>query len=622
MREQPAESFANSTDGGHGLRRSYGKVWGSEFVGADGARFRIWAPAVDTMTLVLGDRRLPLLPAGDGWLERTVDDIRPDIAYHFELEDGTSIPDPASRAQIGGIGGPSRLVDPRAFRWTDGAWRGRAWEEAVIYELHVGTFTPEGTFAAARRRLSRLAALGFTAIELMPVSQFLGNHGWGYDGVLPYSPHHAYGTPDDMKAFVDAAHGLGLMVVLDVVYNHFGPRGNFLPLYAPTFFHADRDTGWGQAIDFTPAPVRSFFVDNALYWLIEYNLDGLRLDAVHAMEDGASPVHILAELSESVGRACTDRKRHLTIEEGRNCTYFIAPGSAPDGGSAYDAAWNDDLHHALHVAATGEDNGHFANYHDDVWRKLAQTLASGFIFRKEPLATGGRQGPDAGSLSPTAFIGFLQNHDQIGNRAFGDRLAASVDPALLRVLTAILVLSPQIPMVFQGDDYGEKRPFHFFLDCDERLACDVRNGRFQEVNKCGGLPDDVKPEDLSDPASLATFLDSKLDWSESASEDGRRHAAWLGRIIARRRETIVPHLHGARAGRIEDVAPGCVAVDWPLEGARLSLRANLSSEPQPLPAATGRLVHAEPETAGFDDEGRLPPLSALFFLDASSPGDD
>ncbi|KGM30195.1 malto-oligosyltrehalose trehalohydrolase, partial [Inquilinus limosus] len=432
------------------------------------------------VTLLLGpDRQArPLERLDDGWFGLTVPGLPAGTPYRYRLADGTEVPDPASRAQEGGPFGPSLVCDPLAYDWHAADWRGRPWHEAVVYELHCGAIGRPGGFAAVEARLDHLAGLGVTAIELMPVADFAGARGWGYDGVLPFAPASIYGTPDDLKRLVDAAHRRGLMVLLDVVYNHFGPAGNFLSLYARSFFDEDRLTPWGPAIDFRRPQVRDFFRHNALYWLEEFRLDGLRLDAVHAIRDHSRP-DILTEIADAARAAFLDRHIHLVLENDLNEARRLAGTPGPQG--RYDAQWNDDLHHAAHVVLTGEADGYYADYADIPVPRLGRALAEGFIYQGDwSEHRGAARGEPSAHLPPTAFVGFLQNHDQIGNRALGDRLAALAEPAALEAMTAVLLLAPQIPLLFMGEEWGSRQPFPFFCDFEGELADTVRRGRREE----------------------------------------------------------------------------------------------------------------------------------------------
>lgn len=594
--------------------RSFPKSWGAEFVREGDVRFRLWAPAVERLLVRLDGADAQMQATGDGWFEHLATGVSPGARYSFVLPDGRPVPDPASRLQSGDVHGPSEIVDPTAYRWRHAGWRGRPWEEAVIYELHVGTFTPEGTFRAAVGQLPHLAELGVTAIEIMPVAQFSGRRGWGYDGVLPYAPHSAYGSPEDMKALIDAAHGQGLMVLLDVVYNHFGPDGNYLHAYAPDFFHPERHTPWGAAIAYEKDPVRRFFVENALYWIDEFNLDGLRLDAIDQIGDDTSATHILEEIASRVRTEYPQRHVHLTTEDNQNVVHL----HERDGGGRpklYTAEWNDDFHNVAHVIATGETEGYYADFADDVWGKLARSLAEGFIYQGEHSPHAGKKrGEPSAHLPPTAFVDFLQNHDQVGNRAFGERLVSLTQPRKLRALMAMLLLSPHIPMLFMGEEYGESRPFSFFTDFHGELADAVREGRRKEFSGFAAFEEGGLGR-IPDPNAEATFEASKLDWSKLDASEGRAWLAFVKRMLALRREHVVPLIRdmAGHAGQILAADDGMLAVDWKAGAKRLQLRANLGDEAGPAPGMVGQVLHAEPAEAGseFAEDRILPPSSIV-----------
>lgn len=598
--------------------RLFPRTWGAEYVRAGEVRVRLWAPLLESVTLRLDGENIPMDRQKDGWFELLASGIRPGTPYRFVLPDGLDVPDPAARAQgPGGINGPSLVVDPTTYRWRNTAWAGRPWEETVLYELHVGAFTPEGTFRAAAERLQHLADVGVTAIELMPVHQFPGERGWGYDPVLTYAPHHAYGTPDDMKMLIDTAHGLGLSVFLDVVFNHFGPEGNYLARYAK-FFHPERQTPWGAAIDFDEKPVRDYFIESALTWLLEYNLDGLRFDAIHAIED-TSAVHFLDELAERVITTCVDRPRRLVTEDNRNLVRFLE--RAPDGAvKAYTATWNDDLHHVSRVIATRETVGYLSDFSFDRWALFARALAQGFAFQGEVAGNNGGEphGEPSGHLPPTAFVGFLQNHDQVGNRAFGNRMETACDPSMMRAMLTIVLLAPHIPMLFMGDEYGERRPFLYFSDYVEDLAEAIHRGRLEEASNFGEVPLHVlEPGDLPDPNSVAVFEASKLGWDALDSEDGTARRAFYRKLLELRRLHVAPGLAGpvAHAGRIREARDGTVAIDWRLNGRRLQLRANLSRGLRHVPAYRGQVIHAEPAATDIGEDGTMPAMSVVFALE-------
>jgi len=557
--------------------RTFPTTWGATLA-AGGARFRLWAPDVERLSLRTARGDLDMAGVGGGWFELVTDAVPVGGEYSFVLPDGMALPDPAARAQAGDVHGPSRLVDPDAYAWRN-AWDGRPWEEAVIYEMHVGTFTPEGTFRAAIGRLPHLADLGVTAVEVMPVAQFGGRRGWGYDGVLLYAPHEAYGTPEDFKAFVDAAHGHGLMVFLDVVYNHFGPDGNYLGKYASKFFHPERHTPWGAAIAYDEPAVRAFFVENPLTWLAEYRLDGLRFDAIDHVRDD-SPEHVLVEMARRI-RATFSRPIHLHTEDERNIvTLHPYEEGRP---KLFTAEWNDDYHNVVHPIATGDSEGYYVDFVEGPWSKLARALAEGFVFQGEPSRHhgGAPRGVPSGGQPLTAFVIFNQNHDQVGNRAFGDRLLTLADENVVAALTAVLLLGPQTPLLFMGEEWGERNPFCFFCDFDGELAAAVRHGRRNEFAKFDAFVDPATRKDIPDPNAPSTFEASRIDWDKPASASGRR---WLGlyrELLAVRRAEIAPRLHGIgpRAGRILNAEDGLVTVAWRLgDGSQMTMAVNLSAE--------------------------------------------
>jgi len=599
-------------------------------VGADGStRFRLWAPAARQVALALtdagGERRLAMQAQDDGWYELTTADAGPGSLYAYHIEDGQAVPDPASRHQPRDVHGPSLVVDPRAFAWADDDWQGRPWEEAVFYELHPGTFSPAGTFAGIAERLDYLADLGVTAIELMPVADFPGKRNWGYDGVLPFAPDASYGGPHDLKALVEAAHRRGLMVFLDVVYNHFGPEGNYLHLYAPQFFTDRHQTPWGAAVNFDDLgsrTVRDFFIHNALFWLEEYRFDGLRLDAVHAIADESDP-HILVELAEAV-RAGPGRTRqvHLVLENEHNEARFLERGKDTRP-RWYDAQWNDDFHHAEHLLATGESDGYYVDYVERPAALLGRCLAEGFAYQGDPsrFRGGTPRGEPSGHLPPGAFVDFLQNHDQVGNRALGERIGALASPQALRALTAVLLLAPSPPLLFMGQEFMAESPFLFFCDFGPDLAQAVTAGRRREFARFERFADPAAQATIPDPNDPATFLASKLDWGALEQDPQARWLRFHRDLLAIRRREIVPRLaamHGG-SGRCEELGAACIRVTWTLgDGSRLTLLANLGDGEHRLAGeASGRALYQVPEAA--DDawgRGVLPPFSVLWTLDA------
>ena len=543
-----------------------------------GARFRLWAPDARSVELVepSSDRGHAMDAQADGWFELELADAAPGMRYAFRLENGLVVPDPASRANPDGVHAASQLVDPQAYDWPDTGWRGRPWREAVIYELHVGCFTLEGTFRAAIERLDDLVALGVTAIELMPVADFPGRRGWGYDGVLPFAPKAAYGAPEDLKALVAAAHTCGLMVLLDVVYNHFGPDGNYLHAYASPFFNPRVGTPWGAAINFDAersATVRQFFIHNALYWIDEFQLDGLRLDAVHAMHDG-SALHFVDELALTLrGGPPRERQVHLVLENHANDAARLAHDGAGHPRLA-DAQWNDDVHHALHVLVTGETDGYYVDYADQPVQRLGRGLAEGFVYQGEAsaYAGGSARGTPSSMLPPTAFVNSTQTHDQVGNRALGERIAALAAAAgredALRALIACVLLAPAPPLLFMGEEFAASAPFLYFCDFEGDLAHAVTEGRRAEFSRFARFADPAARAQIPDPNADATFQRSKLDWSERARAPHARWLALYGELLRCRHDHLVPHLAGARAGGWAMPAAGTLRLGWPLQGGR------------------------------------------------------
>lgn len=589
--------------------------WGAIPLPEGKTRFRLWAPDVDSLSLRLNGADHVMEAEPDGWFSLSTA-AAPRYTYAFVLPDGRAIPDPASRAQQGDVHGPSLVVDPSVYAWqTD--WRGRPWEEAVIYELHTGTFTPDGTFRSAMERLPHIAETGFTAVELMPVAQFAGTRGWGYDGVLLYAPHSVYGSPDDLRAFVDAAHAHGLMVLLDVVYNHFGPVGNHLPDYAGAFFHPEVVTPWGEAIAFDAAPVRRFFIDNALHWLREYRLDGLRLDAIDFIDDPSEP-EIVVEIAQEIRTAVADRPVHLTTEDDRNITRLHERGpenSVP----LYTAEWNDDLHNVVHAIVTGETDGYYVNYMEGRWEMLGRALATGYGFQGQTMpATGKARGQTSDHLPPVAFIDFLQNHDQIGNRAFGERLSALAPAWRVEAMTAILLLSPHIPLMFMGEEWAEDRPFCFFAEFEGEQRVKVTEGRRREFAQFDAFAE-TGTHHVPDPCDPATFEASRLDWSQAQSEQGRAAILRIRDLLSLRREHIVPHLAGTGggSGRVLLARQGALAIDWRLggsDGVLVQLRANLSDSAQDLPPALGDMLHCVRDPLHGVAETAGAPRSVLHFI--------
>jgi maltooligosyltrehalose trehalohydrolase len=564
-----------------------------------------------------------MTPAGNGWFELTTDRAAPGSRYRYRLADGLAVPDPASRYQPDDVHGPSQVIDPCRYVWQNDGWAGRPWEEVVLYEMHVGCYSPEGDFDGVRRRLDHLAELGVTAIELMPIADFDGRRNWGYDGVLPFAPDSAYGAPDSLKRLIDEAHARGLMMILDVVYNHFGPSGNYLHCYAPDFFTERYRTPWGQALNFAMRPARDFMIHNALYWLMEYRFDGLRLDAVHAIHDDRRP-DILEEIAASVrAEVGGERHVHLVLENDNNAARYL---TRDDHGRPrhYVAQWNDDFHHAAHVIATGESHSYYRDYAEAPVDSLARVLAEGFAYQgqKSRHRKGAPRGEPSVGLPPTAFVSFIQNHDQIGNRAFGERLSVLAAEEGVRALTAVMALSPQIPLLFMGQEWASEHPFLFFCDFTGDLARAVRDGRRREFADSHDHADSAGRA-IPDPNQPHTFARSALDWHEGASPKGRRHLELVRHLLALRRSVIAPRLGGmaGNSGAWEVHGRQALRVRWRLgDGTRLTLIANLSSQPTDDVDWTldGELLHVHP--ADLSVAGRirsLPPWAVAFALESA-----
>jgi maltooligosyltrehalose trehalohydrolase len=574
-------------------------------------RFAVWAPGATQVDVVVGppadgSRRWPLARAGRGWWAAEVEGAGPGSDYGFSVDGGPPLPDPRSAWQPAGVNALSRVVDHAAFEWTDGPWRGVHLPSAVLYELHVGTFTPEGTFDAAIGRLPHLVDLGVDVIELLPVAEFSGDHGWGYDGVDLYAPHHAYGGPDGLKRLVDACHASGIGVVMDVVYNHLGPEGNYLSQFGP-YFTPKHTTNWGEAINFDDAGsggVRDYVIENALMWLRDYHCDGLRLDAVHAIEDH-SACHIVEQVADAAHRLAARERRPLfvIVESDLNDPRFVRH---PDGGGyGADAVWADEFHHALHVLLTGENDGYYADFGS--LAQLAKALRQAWVFTgdyspyrdrvhgRPPLGVGGER-----------FIVFLQNHDQVGNRATGDRIThmAAMSAGRAKIGATLTILAPFVPMLFQGEEWAASAPFLYFTSHQDRdLARAVSEGRRREFGSFGWAP-----ETVPDPQDPATFERSKLDWDEVATGEHAAVFEWYRRMIALRRQ--MPVLtDGLReqARTSFDETQGWLV----LERGPLTVAVNFGDQAVNLPAPGHQLVLAasEPAVAVADGALVLPPDS-------------
>jgi len=576
---------------------------------ADGTSFRLWAPAAKRVDLLLEKPR-PLRRGEDGWFCADLTGVKAGVRYKFRIDDEIDVPDPASAFQPDDVSGPSEVIDHASYRWRATDWRGRPWQETVAIETHVGTFTPEGTYRAMIGKLDHLVATGITALELMPLADFAGQRNWGYDGVLWYAPDSVYGRPDDLKALIDEAHLRGLMVFLDVVYNHFGPEGNYLGRYAPVFV-MEAQTPWGSAIDYRVPQVRAFAIENALYWLREYRFDGLRLDAVHAIPE-LGEISMLHDLSVAVGELAAETRRHihLVLENDDNSASALDAGQDPPRGK-YRAQWNDDYHHAWHVWLTGETQGYYRDYTTSPMADVARALASGFVYQGEASAHRGGQlrGEPSGELHPTAFVNFLQNHDQIGNRALGDRLESNVSASAIEAVLAITLLAPMVPMLFMGEEWGSKAPFPFFCDFEGDLAEAVRNGRRKEF---AGVYAKYGNE-IPDPLDPLTFQSAMLDWQSLDEQAGRKRLALVRSLLAIRRREIVPRLADTTFGGAHATDGDLLTADWRMgDGTTLRLLANLSA---------GEIAREQSETTGTpiwgdSTSGLVPPWSVFWRLEA------
>ncbi|WP_428946120.1 malto-oligosyltrehalose trehalohydrolase [Pantoea sp. FN060301] len=586
--------------------KSFPGSWGADYVAEDEVRFRLWASGQKRVTLRLSGEDREMAPAAEGWFELRVPGVSPGAEYNFVLADGMVVPDPASRAQKADVNGPSLVIDPSSYHWQNADWHGRPWIETVVYEMHMGTFTPEGTFRAAIEKLPYLAALGITMIEVMPLSQFGGNRGWGYDGVLLYAPHAAYGTPDDFKAFVDAAHGHGLSVVLDIVLNHFGPEGNYLPLLSPDFFHKERVTPWGAGIAYDVDAARRYILEAPLYWLEEYHLDGLRFDAIDQIED-SSGEHVLTEIAALIRDRIVDRPVHLTTEDCRN-VIFLHPYQDDGSTPLFTGEWNDDFHNAMHVLATGETHAYYNDFAHEPEKLVAKILTEGFAYQGDVSPQSGeKRGVPSAGQPPVAFVDFIQNHDQVGNRARGERLITLAGAGRTKALLATLLLSPHIPLLFMGEEYGETQPFLFFTDFHGDLAKAVREGRAREFEGHS----DHEGESVPDPNDAQTFAMSKLDWDKQESGEGKAWLTLTRHLLALRQQHIVPLLATAKgnSGKVVTTAKGFLAVSWVFPAGTLSVALNVGESAQPLPDLPGDTIFSWPE-----NQNDLPPDGVLVRL--------
>jgi maltooligosyltrehalose trehalohydrolase len=581
------------------------------------ANFDLWAPRAKRVEIEMAGRRRAMARGANGWWSIRASEAN-DCEYSFVIDGGEPLPDPRSPWQPNGVFGRSRCVDHGQFAWTDSNWQPRPLSAAVIYEIHIGTFTAEGTFRSAIDKLDDLVQLGITHIELMPVAEFSGARGWGYDGTLPYAPHHAYGTPDDLKRFVNACHTRGLAVLLDVVYNHLGPVGNNLARFGP-YFTKRYATPWGEAMNFDgpeSGEVRRFFCDNALMWLRDYHFDGLRIDAVHAIID-SSAIHFLEQLACEVAALQAQIGRHLVLiaESDLNDPRLVQPQAI--GGYGMDAQWSDDFHHALHSLLTGEKDGYYVDFGS--MADLAKALKQGFVydgcyssFRRR------RHGRRPHAISGNAFLGYFQNHDQIGNRATGERSFHLLPVSRLKIAAAFVFTAPFIPMLFQGEEWGASSPFLYFTDHrDPAVGQAVTTGRSAEFARFGWNVDD-----LPDPQARDTFERSKLNWNERTQEPHAELLEWHRRLIQLRRNTAA-----LTDGRLERVQVNFdEAARWlVMERGPVALACNLNQLTQVVPtrlSSYGKILLASEKRAQiFDGELILPADSAAIIKSAVSASD-
>jgi maltooligosyltrehalose trehalohydrolase len=574
--------------------------------------FSVWAPTARTVAVRIDSKSYSLRKDEAGWWQADIEEAKPGTEYSFNIDGGEPLPDPRSAFQPHGVHGPSRLIDHAQFKWTDTHWQARPLSSAIIYELHIGTFTPQGTFLSAVERLDYLVDLGISHVEIMPVNEFSGSLGWGYDGVDLYAPHHAYGTPDDLKRLVNAFHEKGLAVLLDVVYNHFGPSGNYLNRFGPYFTEAYH-TPWGAAVNLDhkgSSQVRRFFIDNALMWLRDYHFDGLRLDAIHAFFD-RSAVHFLEDLSSEVDTLSAHLGRYFVLiaESDLNDPRVVTPREA--GGFGVDAQWSDDFHHALHSVLTGEKQGYYEDFGS--YAQLAKALQQAFIYDGVQSRHRNRiHGRPIIGLSGHHFLAYAQNHDQVGNRASGERLSHLLSLGKTKIAAALVLTSAYVPMLFQGEEFGASSPFQYFTHHDDPdLGRNVSEGRRNEFAAFGWNPDEVP-----DPQERATFESSKLNWGERACEPHAGLLDWHKKLIQLRRK--YPCLTDGHMEEVEvefdeqaewlKVTRGDIGVFCNLSGKRQGI-------PLGVPGAVVELASdSEYQMAGSSIE--LPP-NAVVILDES-----
>lgn len=563
-------------------------------------RFNLWAPDAHEVVVKIRDLDdFSMQSQGDGWFCVHAP-CGAGAEYCFLIDGKHQVPDPAAHAQVDDVHGYSQVVDHNSYNWRCTEWKGIPWHRTIIYELHVGLL---GGFKNVEKRLPILASLGVTAIELMPLHQFPGTRNWGYDGALLFAPANVYGSPDDLKSLIDTAHELGLMVFVDVVYNHFGPDGNYLSLYASPFFRSDEQTAWGSAIDFRRTEVRDFFCENALMWVLDYRVDGLRFDAVHAISEKNFLVEMAGRLRSSVTEG---RHIHLMLENEENNALLLEKG--------FDAQWNDDIHNVLHHLLTDEDQGYYGDFCDNPTQKLATSLKEGFIYQGQNTRHGKPRGEPSGHLPPTSFIFFLQNHDQVGNRAFGERLPLLANRDALKAATAAMLLSPMIPLLFMGEEWGSEQPFFYFTDHHDELAVAVREGRRNEFADFAHFVDKEIRDRIPDPNAEATFTDCILDYECTRQPLQMEWNDFYRQLLALRHLEIIPRLPGTRAENAVVLAEGAVSATWHLgDGNQLRMDINLSSSSVKNESAEqhGKIIFRHRVDDQNERQRVLPPYSIL-----------
>ncbi len=617
---------------------------GVELMDAGTAHARVWAPACRSVEFVVCDASgaaesaQPLARDRDGYFAGLVEGVRAGTRYWYRLDGDRLRPDPASRFQPDGPHGASQIVDPRAFRWTDGRWRGASRDGQVVYEMHVGTFTREGTWRAAAAQLPELAALGVTLIEVMPVADFPGRWGWGYDGVSLYAPTRLYGSPEDLRAFVDRAHAAGVAVILDVVYNHFGPDGNYLAEFAPEYFTTKYRNEWGQAINFEgPAAVRDFFIENAGYWIDEFHFDGLRLDATQDVHD-ASPQHVITAIARRAREAAGAREVYLVAENEPQDTRALQP--AASGGFGLDALWNDDYHHAAFVALTGRREAYFTDYKGSA-QELVSCAKFGYLYQGQWYAwQKKRRGTPALGVPHRAFVHYLENHDQVANTGFGRRLHQLAAPGAYRAMTALTLLGPATPLLFQGQEFASSAPFVYFVDHKRELQDPIRQGRLEFLSQFPSLQGREATGRLPSPADERAFHACKLDFSER--ETHAESYALHRDLLAIRRDDPVLAGSGDRFVDGAVLAAGAFVLRYfggdagdRLLVVNLACDLDLSPAPEPLlapPAGCRWVVRWSSESPRYgggglprltpDAEWRVPGMSAVLFAGEPRPDED